>query len=144
MKSRTANERSDYLDACVLDESLLREVVYKADKRNSTVTVSHLALGEAFGTAISKHGREKSDALIELISDFIEEGKARVVGHDRAKKLFDRLSEHVRLDFADSIHVGTALHCRCDRFVTTDPDILERRADIKRFDGPAGLAIVRP
>ena len=117
-----------YFDACVLDKKkggVIEDIINNAKHRQNCV--SHLAIGEAYGSCLCKGGgnrEEKARAFIELI-DAIK-NCISIISNDINKAFFDEVKKSCpKLKVADAIHLATAIDAKCDIFCTSDHDIYQ-------------------
>jgi len=108
-----------YYDACALEgERAFDEII---NKRLPNAILSHLSLGEAYGTCLSK-GEEKSKSFIDLIDKI--SSYIKIVGNDNIDNVFEVVRNEVpRLSITDAIHFATAIKYKCKNLRTSDGDL---------------------
>lgn len=116
-----------YYDACALEgEKAFAEII---NKRIPSAILSHLSLGEAYGSCLSK-SKEKSDSFLNLINRI--KSYIKIVGNDNINGEFDSvINEIPRLSITDAIHVATAIKYGCKNIRTLDSDLF--KADKKKI-----------
>ena len=119
------NDKSFYYDACTLDydKKTFDEIINKNKKFNIKSLVSHLSLGEAYGS--SKHkGKDVESSFTDLVAklgDYLT-----VVCNDGIEKELDKVKDiFPALSITDAIHVATALKYKCSVLRTTDKDLFD-------------------
>lgn len=110
-----------YYDACALESSseIYKEIV---NGRANDHIVSHLSLGEAYGSCLYK-GTEQSEGFIGLITSI--KSYIKIVGNDVPEDLLTDIKNDISsLSATDTIHVATAIREGCSVLKTTDNDLL--------------------
>lgn len=118
-----------YFDACVLDESLYEEILKSACEKPQhpiVIVLSHLALGEALGNIFDKGGGGKLDKFVKFLDALRKNGYVEIVENDhKVEEVYNKVYRCLRPgNFADAIHVSTAILNGCTHFYSADPDIV--------------------
>jgi predicted nucleic acid-binding protein len=108
-----------YYDACTLDKktNIYHEIINRTEKRS---IISHLAIGEAYGSCRVK-GADQASAFIELIRSL--DAHIEVVGNDIKRRGVDIATikdAFPKLTLSDLVHLATAIDLGCSIMKTSD------------------------
>lgn len=111
-----------YYDACALEnEMILKEIMKMNRKYPRLHIISHLSLGEAYGSCCNK-GKEAASSFLDLMEKLLDRyfENIKIVGNDCPKKIIDYIRKNFVLSITDALHLATAVKNKCCILRTTD------------------------
>ena len=120
-KKRLCEHTTWYLDANALTSGSAMAICVNAKQHNALGLVTHLALGEALGNVIDKHGMDKADLLFDLVQRLRADGKIHFHSFDSFASILDEVRKDFdRLSLTDAVHLSSAIGFKCAKFMTSD------------------------
>jgi len=130
--SERAIDKNWYFDACALEEKKrLGSLATACSKGGAIVVVSHLSLGEAYGSCVKKDNNdisrggegERLRTFNSLIQELCNAEYLCVVSNEDIDEILEKTRDYFKLSITDAMHLATALKHHCQIVKTTDRDL---------------------